>query len=150
MVCGSNPDRAAPRGIGPGPVRRPVEIDPLADGRHDRIALHDKFGALDRHRTASSAGIRRAKLGADALEPGHTAVFSDNPRRSGQVMNLYAFGQSVRDLFRVSRHLFSAAPIDDTHRFTPQALGDPGRIDRHVAAADDHDPVAGTSAGSPS
>jgi len=127
-----------PGGFRTGAGGGPMDVDPLADRRDHPVAVDDELGTFHRYRTPAAAAVRGSQFRPQAFETDHLALFADNANRHAQVRNLDALGEGVFDFFRIGRHFFTAASIDDFDRRCAQPQCHPGRIQGHIAAADHH------------
>src|SRR5450756_1462996 len=64
-------------------------------------------------------------------------------------MEVHSLLVCIADLLVVGRHIVTGSAVDDVNLRRAKPRGDPRRIHRHVAAADDSDPFAGNLRGLP-
>jgi hypothetical protein len=116
---------------------QPLTLDPLTNGRDDRIDPNDMIAPGHPHRLAPALVVRFRQLRAKALETGHFSVASKGLNRDGQESDLKAFFLGLLDLFNVGGHFAAGSPVNQVHLVASQADQGSSRVDRHIAAAYD-------------
>ena len=124
------------------PLREVVD-ERLADGEHDGVGLQLELGPGDRRRLAATRLVRCAQLAALQLDAGDSTGVAEDLDRLHQELDPDAFLACFLDLARVGRHLDLAAAIGEgdvgVQPGLPLQTDDgAGRVQRHVASADDH------------
>ena len=117
--------------------------DVLADGNVNALARDDALGILGgARRRAATAGLPD-DLGLDAQAAG-AAVGADLDGDGGRELeDLAALGLSAGDLGVLCGHVADAAAVDDGDLICSEADRRAGDVHGDVAAADDHDALAG-------
>src|SRR5665648_787235 len=119
----------------------------LADGEDDRVGGDLELGALDGDGLSAARLVGRAQLAALQLGAGDAALIAPDLERLHQELDFQALFARLLDLAGVGRHLHLRAAIDERHvglvaGLLLQADDGAGGVERHVAAADDHDVLA--------
>ena len=121
-----------------------ADFNALANGHHDNIRLDADLVQISVVGPGPAGLIRLAnELGLDPQSLGHAVLVRLDADRSGQRHDLGPLSHGAGNLIGQGRHILDTAAIHAGNLFGPQADRAAGNIHGHVAAADDHHPLAG-------